>query len=635
MKYQILNGTVSLKGETVLNHIDFEIRGKEKIAVVGKNGAGKTTLLRLIAGEISLDRDDKCFSAGVVVEKNTTIGILHQGMLSETDHTVAEEILDLCPVKDINSKERYDFEREYDQMFTGFGFIKEDKKKKIKEFSGGEQTKIAMIKLLLQKPDILLLDEPTNHLDVQTVEWLEEYIRQYPKAVVVVSHDRFFLDRIVNVVYELDQGVLTRYVGNYSAYREQREKKRKVQWKNYIAQQKEIERLTALIEKFKHKPKKAAMARSKKKMLERMDRIKRPDIEDFPVFVEKIVPNILGSKWVLDANKLCIGYDTCLQEITFRLRRGQKIGIIGANGTGKTTWFRTIIGQISPISGTIQLGNHVELGYFDQHSGELNCEKRVFEYFHDAHPSLTVKETKQILGKYLFRGDDTGKKVSELSGGEKSRLILAEILESRPNLLLLDEPTNHMDIPAKEALESAFQAYTGTMLFISHDRYFLKKIADALLIFESDGVKYYPFGYEHYVEHLRKKREFGTEMDVVAVENTRLLQELQEVPEKTRMQSARFSTEQSFADWQLELAKEQLLQAQKKIEDFLKSSMMEEKKEWKREEGQNILQQWEMYCKDRRQQYEKYLEDYTEKCLIWYEKWENYETAFANYKEDS
>ena len=667
MRYQIKNGTVSLQGETVLDHIDFEIRGSEKIALVGKNGAGKTTLLKLIAGELSLDRDDKRFAPGIFSARKTPVGMLRQTTQpEEKDRTVDELLLEFCPSDDPYSKERYDFEKEYDRIFTRFGFDKEEKKKRLGDFSGGEQTKIAMIRLLIARPDVLLLDEPTNHLDMQAVQWLEEYIRDYDRAAVIVSHDRFFLDSVADVVYELAGGRLTRYAGNYSEYRRQREKQRQHQMKSYLAQQQEIERLTALIEKFKHKPKKAAMARSKKKVLERMEKIERPSEDRSHIFTEAITPRVPGSKWVLDADKLRSGYHTdehCLQEISLRVRRGQKIGIIGANGTGKTTFLKTILGQIPALSGTIQLGNHVEIGYFDQHSAELHSEKRVFDHFHDRHPALTIKEVKTILGNYLFRGADTGEKVDDLSGGEKSRLVLAEILESRPNLLLLDEPTNHMDIPAKETLESAFQAYTGTMLFISHDRYFIKEVADALLIFGADGVTWYPFGYGHYVEHLRKKQEYGwAGADAVAVENTRLIDGLKEVPEKTRMQSARFSTEQSYTDWQLTLAGEQLTKAAAALERFLEEPLPDSLDgESDTQEGasgapkqtaametppgcETAMETLPQYApameilaarmQARRRWQEKYdrlQQTYTEACLLWYEKWQEYEEAFAGY----
>lgn len=550
MRYQIENGTVSLGGKTILNHIDFSIKGQEKIAVVGRNGAGKTTLLRLISGELSLDRDDKRFGKGITTDKAISIGFLHQQSFSNAERTVEEEILSLVGEEDIFSKEKYYFEKEYDRIFTGFGFKKEDKCKKIGQFSGGEQTKLAFIKLLLSKPDILLLDEPTNHLDIASVEWLEEYLVSYEKAVIMVSHDRFFIDRTAEIIYELSDGKLMRYVGNYTEYKKQKEKQRVSQQKKYDAQQKEIARLNELIEKFKHKPKKASMARSKKKVLERMQKVEKPDKEEAYIFKEKLEPLMPGAKNVLETEHLKIGYKNPIRELTLRIRRGQKIAVLGANGAGKTTFFKTIIGQLQPISGKYIIGNGIATGYFDQHSGEIQSEKRVEEHFGECFPKLTEKEKRQILGRYLFSSQKANVKISDLSGGEKSRLILAEILESRPNFLVLDEPTNHMDLPAKETMESAFSAYTGTMLFISHDRYFVSKIADALLLFEEDGVKYYPFNYEHYLHMLKKKREGDqTWADVVEAENTALVEGLLSVPAKERHQSARFNTEQSYTDW--------------------------------------------------------------------------------------
>lgn len=622
MRYQITNGTISLGGETILNHIDFEIRGNEKIAVVGRNGAGKTTLLKVIAGELDLDRDDKRFQPGIWMAGNTTIGMLHQNIFQNLESTVEEEILSQIAGEELYSRERYEFEQEYNRLFTGFGFSMKDRKKKLRQFSGGEQTKLALIKLLLMKPDILLLDEPTNHLDMDITAWLEEYLQAYEKAVVMVSHDRFFLDQTANVVYELSGGKLKRYAGNYTAYRNQREKDRQLQRKKYQAQQKEIQRLNELIERFKHKPKKASMARSKKKILERMEKMNRPKERGAHIFTDKIQPDVLGSKWVLDTNKLKIGYDQTLLEITLRIKRGQKIGILGGNGIGKTTFLKTITDQIPAVSGNYQLGNNIEIGYFDQHSAEIRSDKRVFEHFHDLYPSLTVKEAKQSLGNYLFRGDDTGKKITELSGGEKSRLILAELMEGRPNFLVLDEPTNHMDIPAKETLESAFCAYKGTILFISHDRYFLKEVADALLIFEKNKVTYYPFGYGHYLESLRKKRECEeTGINAVEAENTLLLHQLKAVPESKRIQSARFSTDQSYTDWQLELAGEQLHGVRHQIEQYLEER--DEEDYWF---SDAYREQWN-------QTFRQLEEEYTKTCHLWYEKWQDYETAFESYRD--
>ena len=631
MRYQIENGTVSLGGKTVLDHIDFSVKGREKVAVVGRNGAGKTTLLRLISGELSLYRDEKNFGKGIKTDRELSIGFLHQQSFQDVEKTVEQEIISLINEEDIFSRERYYFEKEYDRIFTGFGFQKEDKKKKIKQFSGGEQTKLALIKLLLSKPDILLLDEPTNHLDIASVEWLEEYLTSYEKAVIMVSHDRFFVDRTTEIIYELADGNLTRYVGNYTEYKRQKEKQREVQQKKYDAQQKEIARLNELIEKFKHKPKKASMARSKKKVLERMQRVERPDKEEAYVFKEKLEPITLGAKNVLETEHLKIGYtiEHPIKEFTLRIRRGQKIAVLGANGAGKSTFFKTIIGELPPISGKYVIGNGIMTGYFDQHSGEISSEKRVEEYFGECFPKLTEKEKRQVLGKYLFRSQKANMKISDLSGGEKSRLVLAEILESRPNFLVLDEPTNHMDLPAKETMESAFAAYTGTMLFISHDRYFVSKIADALLLFEEDGVKYYPFGYEHYLHMLKKKRE-GTQTwaEVVEAENTALVEGLFAVPSKERHQTARFSTEQSYTDWQLALAKEELekyeIQLEKQQEEIESAEQTVTFEEY--QSGN-----WKIKKEELQKQFEKIEEEYQEQCLIWYEKWQEYEEAFLDY----
>ena len=631
MRYQIENGTVSLGGKTILDHIDFSVKGREKVAVVGRNGAGKTTLLRLISGELSLDRDDKNFGKGIKTDRELSIGFLHQQSFQDVEKTVEQEIISLINEEDIFSRERYYFEKEYDRIFTGFGFQKEDKKKKIKQFSGGEQTKLALIKLILSKPDILLLDEPTNHLDIASVEWLEEYLASYEKAVIMVSHDRFFVDRTTEIIYELADGKLTRYVGNYTEYKRQKEKQREVQQKKYDAQQKEIARLNELIEKFKHKPKKASMARSKKKVLERMQRVERPDKEEAYVFKEKLEPITLGAKNVLETEHLKIGYtiEHPIKELTLRIRRGQKIAVLGANGAGKSTFFKTIIGEVPPISGKYVIGNGIMTGYFDQHSGEISSEKRVEEYFGECFPKLTEKEKRQVLGKYLFRSQKANMKISDLSGGEKSRLVLAEILESRPNFLVLDEPTNHMDLPAKETMESAFAAYTGTILFISHDRYFVSKIADALLLFEEDGVKYYSFGYEHYLHMLKKKRE-GTQTwaEVVEAENTALVEGLFAVPSKERHQTARFSTEQSYTDWQLALAKEELekyeIQLEKQQEEI---EFAEQTVTFEEYQSGN----WKIKKEELQKQFEKIAEEYQEQCLIWYEKWQEYEEAFLDY----
>lgn len=588
MLYQILNGTVSVGGNTILDHIDFEIREKEKIAIVGANGTGKTTLLRLISGELELDRDDKRNTPGVKTSRNVTVGMLRQSNTADASKTIEEILLEGCPERDSFSKERFAYEMEYDRLFTGFGFEKSDKKKLFREFSGGEQTKIGLIRLLLEKPDILLLDEPTNHLDIETVEWLEDYMKIYPNAVVFVSHDRFFLDQVVTAVYELDRRKLRRYAGNYTQYRQQKAKDIKQQTKAYERQQAELKRLNELIEKFKHKPSKASFARSRKSIIERMELIEKPEAEAGSFFTGAIEPEVLGPKWVYEAEHLKIGYNgRVIKELSLKLRRGQKIGIIGANGTGKTTFLKTVAGELPAVDGKGNLGNNVLLAYYDQQTASIQSEDTVLKHFHDLYPAMTEKEVRNTLGMYLFTGQDAAKKVSNLSGGEKARLMLAELITGRPNLMVLDEPTNHMDIKAKETLESAFKAYTGTMLFVSHDRYFISQLADAILVFEADRVMYYPFGYEHYLNHCR--RDDGEDISaLMEAENQALVAGLRAVPKPERHRLKEINTEEAYIDWRLRLAAEPVEAAREEVDRQLLI--------WDEEKLEEAVDNWTYEC---------------------------------------
>ena len=588
MLYQILNGTVSVGGNTILDHIDFEIREKEKIAIVGANGTGKTTLLRLISGELELDRDDKRNTPGVKTSRNVTVGMLRQSNTADASKTIEEILLEGCPERDSFSKERFAYEMEYDRLFTGFGFEKSDKKKLFREFSGGEQTKIGLIRLLLEKPDILLLDEPTNHLDIETVEWLEDYMKIYPNAVVFVSHDRFFLDQVVTAVYELDRKKLRRYAGNYTQYRQQKAKDIKQQTKAYERQQAELKRLNELIEKFKHKPSKASFARSRKSIIERMELIEKPEAEAGSFFTGAIEPEVLGPKWVYEAEHLKIGYNgRVIKELSLKLRRGQKIGIIGANGTGKTTFLKTVAGELPAVDGKGNLGNNVLLAYYDQQTASIQSEDTVLKHFHDLYPAMTEKEVRNTLGMYLFSGQDAAKKVSNLSGGEKARLMLAELITGRPNLMVLDEPTNHMDIKAKETLESVFKAYTGTMLFVSHDRYFISQLADAILVFEADRVMYYPFGYEHYLNHCR--RDDGEDISaLMEAENQALVAGLRAVPKPERHRLKEINTEEAYIDWRLRLAAEPMEAAREEVDRQLLI--------WDEEKLEEAVDNWTYEC---------------------------------------
>lgn len=637
MLYQIKDGTVSVGGQTILSHVDFYIKEKEKIAVVGKNGAGKTTLLRLLAGELQLDRDDRRgmdtinsgeqgndiarknaksgkrkntntnSALGIVTSRYITIGILRQADSSNQDKTIEEILLESCPDKDSFSKERFDYEMEYDRLFTGFGFEKEEKSRILGSFSGGEQTKISLIKLLLEKPDLLLLDEPTNHLDMKTVEWLEDYLINYPKAVVIVSHDRAFLDAVAGAVYELENGSLHRYAGNYTQYRQQKLKNLQIQRKAYERQQAEIAHNNELIDKFKHKPKKAAFARSRKTMLARMKLIEKPVEDEAHIFTGNIEPQFPGGKWVYEAKELKIGYDgRALLELSLRIRRGQKIAVIGDNGIGKSTFLKTVAGLIPPIKGTSQLGSNLLVGYFDQQSALIDSDKTVRDHFHELFPALVEKDLRKTLGMYLFGGANASKRICSLSGGEKSRLVLAELLTGRPNLMILDEPTNHMDIPAKETLESAFKAYTGTMLFVSHDRYFIKQVADAILVFENDKVMYYPFGYDHYISRLKASKD-GNLPALMQAKDAAMVEALAAVPKRERHETRQLSTEEAYLEWKLALAAEPVAKAAEEAEKVYEE-LCEAESELNEENVDKL-----------RLQYEKVADSWTNECTKWYD----------------
>ena len=536
MLYQISNGAVAFGDDVILHSIDFEIRNTEKIAIVGRNGCGKTTLLKLISGEVEMEKLDSDESAFIAKAGNPEIGYLKQIAFDDPDVTLEQEVRK-CFVKMDERKAElaraaaelehdysdekvarytameeafkddggYYYEKEYEVMIRKFGFSDEERKKPIRDFSGGQQTKIAFIKLLLSKPDILLLDEPTNHLDVTTIGWLEGYLKSYPKAVVVVSHDRMFLDNVVDVVYEIEYGTARRYPGNYTNFIARKKENYDKQMKDHIAQQKEIERLQRMVTRFKGKPTKTAMAQSKQKAIDRMVIIEAPDKYDNKTFHANFQPEKETGNDVLYTSELAIGYDHPLSVVSLDLKRGEKLGILGGNGLGKSTFLKTIVGKIPALSGEYRFGTNVQIGYFDQQMAMYTSNKTVLDDFWDEYPNLTETEARNALGAFLFSGEDVFKNVNMLSGGEKVRLALCKILKTRPNVLVLDEPTNHMDIVGKETLESMLKDYKGTLIFVSHDRYFVKKVATQLLVFEDGTTNLYQFGYEQYQEKLDRE----------------------------------------------------------------------------------------------------------------------------------
>lgn len=539
MRYQIRHALVQYGAETIIEDVNFDIHDHEKIAIVGRNGCGKTTLLKLIAGDITMANIDSDETCGISMAGSQKIGYLRQISFEDQEISVENEILkvfepvfacerrmkELTDIMETDHDQKwmyeysslqdqmeamggYTYRRDMETMFQKFGFDLKDITRPIGTFSGGQQTKVAFIKLLLSRPDIMLLDEPTNHLDLPTIEWLEGYLKNYNKAVVIVSHDRMFLDRIIDVTYEIEYHRIKRYPGNYTTFMKLKEKAALKQEKDYEEQQKEIKRLTEWIEKWKNTPTKVASVHSKEKQLEHMVLIEKPRRFDTKAFRGQFLPRTTSYTDVLTLKALEIGYDHVLSKVSFTLKKGERVAIIGENGKGKSTLLKTLMGQIPPLGGSYTVGTGVEVGYFDQQAAvaeSMYPDKTVLNDFWDMYPTLKEVEVRNALGSFLFTGEEVFKTLGQLSGGEKVRLALCKMFKMRPNLLILDEPTNHMDLVGKEALENMLKNYTGTILFVSHDRYFIKEIATGMLDFKQDKTVFYDCGYEEYLERLQKE----------------------------------------------------------------------------------------------------------------------------------
>ena len=607
MNYKITNGSVSYGAETILEEINFDINEKEKIAIVGRNGSGKSTLLKSIINNDLLSEGIGENKFNIYKEGNPSIGYLKQIDFEDNKITMLDEILKVYKeIIDLEGKienlvikmqkdhseelakefskaqDRYEFldgytyKKEYETAISKFGFSNEDKYKSLGEFSGGQRTKIAFIKLLLSKPDILLLDEPTNHLDITTIEWLESYLKSYTKSVVIVSHDRMFLNRIVDKIYEIEYGTITEYSGNYEFFEKQKRVNYERQLKDFEFQQKEIKRLTQIADRFRYKPTKAKMALSKLKQIERMVKIEEPNKYDLKTFKTNFKIELESGNNVLDVNELEIGYEKSLSKVSFKLYKGQKLGIIGSNGTGKSTLLKTLIGNIGTISGSYEFGHNVKIGYFDQQMAQLNSEKTVFDEFYDEFPELTVTEVRNSLAAFMFYGEDVFKKVSMLSGGEKVRLELCKILKTGPNLLILDEPTNHLDIIGKESLENMLKEYKGSLIVVSHDRFFINKISDCILDFEIGKTKFYPYNYEEYLE----KKKLENKENVIIEKNEKMQKQICVNPlkEKDKLEKKIKKIEEEISKKEDEITslKQELLK-EEIYSDYIKLTEIQEK----------------------------------------------------------
>lgn len=591
MRIEIINGSVEYDGNTVLSEINFSVSEKEKIALVGRNGSGKTSILKCISGEVPLvsGTGDEKFSFSI--SGAPKIGYLQQVSLND-ELTLRQEIL--SAYKDVvglenklqslldkmsenpsdenvgaysRAMERFEniggylYKKEYLTAVSKFGFSAEDLDKKLSCFSGGQRTKIALMKLLLEKPDVLLLDEPTNHLDIAAVEWLEGYLKNYKNSVVIVSHDRMFLDRIVGVVYEIEYGVTTRYKGNYTAFLAQKQQAYDKALKDAKWKSAEIDRLRKIVERFRYKATKAAMAQSKLKEIERIGTVETPRRFDTSTFASSFQPEYESVRDALFVKDLVFGYDKPLGEISLAVERGQKIGVIGSNGTGKSTLLKTITGLIPPLSGDVRFGVKTRVGYFDQTIAATKSELSVLEDFRAEFPELNDGEIRKTLGGFLLSGDDVFKCVKDLSGGEKVRLALSKIFRRRPNFLILDEPTNHMDIIGKETLEKLLMDFSGTVIVVSHDRYLINRVAKSLIVFENGGVRYFDGTFDEYEE---KEKETTEEVAKEKPEKTKKTGGERYVESK---EEARRKHRVEFLEKKITALEEELSRAQAKLDD--------------------------------------------------------------------
>jgi ABC transporter, ATP-binding protein len=529
MLIQLNNVTKNFVVNEIFSNVKMEINDKDRVAIVGRNGAGKSTLLKIISGELSFDSGER------TVSKNTTIGYLSQEFIVREDLSIYEEMItcfdeiisleasleklsyELTPENiendpglldrfdrlqnEVLTHKDYHYKSKIESVLYGLDFTKDVFDKKISTFSGGEKTRLSMAKLLLSEPDLLILDEPTNHLDMENVAWLENYLSSYNGAIVIVSHDRYFLDKVVNVVYNLEFGKLKKYVGNYSKFLKQYEEDYEKQLKEFTSQQKDIKRLEEFVQKNIARASTSKMAKSRQKVLDKMELIDNPKKDDKAANIEFKIKEQSGRD-VLMIENLKVGYDgkQVGKAYNFSVYKGDRIAIVGRNGIGKSTLIKTIAKKQNAIAGCVHYGSKVSLGYYDQKQAEFESSKTILNELWDEYPLMKEAEVRTVLGRFLFRGDSVLKIVRDLSGGEKARLQLAKLMLEKNNLLVLDEPTNHLDITSKQVLEDALENYEGTIVFVSHDRYFINKIANKVLDITGDDYSIYLGNYDYYLE---------------------------------------------------------------------------------------------------------------------------------------
>ncbi|OAK05787.1 ABC transporter ATP-binding protein [Bacillus wiedmannii] len=625
--------------ETILANIKLEVQTKDRIALVGRNGAGKSTLLKIIAGELSHDGGE------IIKPKDVSIGYLAQNTGLETSLTIWDEMLTVFTHlqqmetklrrleqemgKEENFSNEATYERllaDYDQLqldykdqggyqyeadirsiLSGLGFPVETHQTTISTLSGGQKTRLALGKLLLTKPDLLILDEPTNHLDIETLTWLEQYLQGYPGAILIVSHDRYFLDKLVTQVYEISNKESRRFVGNYSKYLDLKSALYEQDMKRYEKQQDEIAKLEDFVQKNIARASTTKRAQSRRKQLDRMELLTRPlgdsKSASFHFDIEKQSGND-----VLQVKDATIGYDDdpIIEHVTMRLTRGDSVALVGPNGIGKSTLLKSLVNKLPLLNGHVSFGSNVSVGYYDQEQANLTSSKRVLNELWDEYPLQPEKEIRTILGNFLFTGDDVLKPVSSLSGGQKARLALAKLMMQKSNLLILDEPTNHLDLNSKEILENALIDYPGTLLFVSHDRYFINRVTTTVVELSTEGAQEYLGDYDYYVEKKNEMIERAAfeqqeqQENQAPVQKTVAQEKLNYLEEKERKQLERQRTrkieelEQNIVEFEEEIATlEDQLCLPEIYADYEKASEITTKKQTLQEQLDACMAEWE------------------------------------------
>ncbi len=635
-----VNGLSKLYGaKTILANIKLEVQTKDRIALVGRNGAGKSTLLKIIAGELSHDGGE------IIKPKDVSIGYLAQNTGLETSLTIWDEMLTVFThLQQMETKLRrleqemgkeenfsnaatyeklladydqlqldykdqggYQYEADIRSILSGLGFPVETHQTTISTLSGGQKTRLALGKLLLTKPDLLILDEPTNHLDIETLTWLEQYLQGYPGAILIVSHDRYFLDKLVTQVYEISNKESRRFVGNYSKYLDLKSALYEQEMKRYEKQQDEIAKLEDFVQKNIARASTTKRAQSRRKQLDRMELLTRPlgdsKSASFHFDIEKQSGND-----VLQVKDATIGYDEdpIIEHVNMRLTRGDSVALVGPNGIGKSTLLKSIVNKLQLLHGDVAFGSNVSVGYYDQEQANLTSSKRVLNELWDEYPLQPEKEIRTILGNFLFTGDDVLKPVSSLSGGQKARLALAKLMMQKSNLLILDEPTNHLDLNSKEILENALIDYPGTLLFVSHDRYFINRVTTTVVELSTEGAQEYLGDYDYYVEKKNEMIERAAfeqqeqQENHAPVQKTVAQEKLNYLEEKERKQLERQRTrkieelEQNIVSLEEEIATlEDQLCLPEIYADYEKASEITTKKQTLQEQLEACMAEWE------------------------------------------